>query len=225
MKIIPLIKDMHDIVVDIVSSYETRIDSIQSIFETNHQIFEGFQDSFFDTKREIEKVNTELRDRFARYGSLRKRDFDTMMQGILSSQDKKEKEVRNLLNNYIHEQKDMINSLRDNFSKIRHALDQGEVERIKESQEMIKRIFTKQEERKKEVTSKLETFQKGQQEMAKRLKNLLTKGREIRLNDLKSLLEEFKAQQKERIVHRQERRKQVIGMLGKFKKERIEAKA
>ena len=92
--------DLKDVVEDIVTSYEARIQSIASIFDTTHQIFEGFQDSFLDAKQEREKVNAELRENLARNESLRRKDFDNMMNSILSSQDGREKEVRNLLKDY-----------------------------------------------------------------------------------------------------------------------------
>ena len=83
----------------IISSYEDRIAGVQSIFDTTHELIEGFQDSFLDTKQEREKLKAELRENLAKSESLRKKDFDNMMQGILSAQEKKEKEVRDLLKN------------------------------------------------------------------------------------------------------------------------------
>lgn len=214
---------MKNIVEDIVSSYETRIESIESIFDTTHQLLADFQDSFLDTRQEREKLNSELRESLAKNESLRKKDFNNMMQGILSIQDEREKEARSILRNYLNEHKEMAFALRENLSKGKDALAKGEAERIKEFQEMIKGILAKQEERKDEVTSKLKEFQKEQQEMAKRLKELLTKGSQLRIRDLKSMLKEFKAQHKERIARQEERREEVCNMLGDFKKERVEA--
>lgn len=222
MKTMPLAEDMKNIVENIVSSYETRIQSVGAIFDATHQILQGFQDSLLDTKQEREKINTELRENLAKTESLRKKDFDNMMQGILSAQDERENEVRNLLNSYLNEQKEMAQALRENLEKFKDGLAKGEVERAKDFQGMIKEILAKQDERKEEITSKLKVFQKEQQEMAKRLKELLAKGRELRIMDLKSMLKEFKAQHKQRIVCQKERREEVCGMLGGFKKGRVE---
>ena len=87
---------MQDITEDIISSYDVRIQSIGNIFDTTHQLLNGFQNSFLDVKQERENVRTELRESLARNESLRKKDFDSMMQGILSTQDEREKEVRSL---------------------------------------------------------------------------------------------------------------------------------
>ena len=208
---------------DIVASYEDRIAGVQSIFDTTHQLIEGFQDSFLDTKQEREKLKAEVRENLAKSESLRKKDFDNMMQGILSAQEQKEKEVRDLLKNYLNEQRAMAHTLRDNLAEIKGALTKGEAVRVKEFQAIIKEILARQDERKDEVASGLKDFQKAQQEMAKRLKELLAKGSELRIKDLKSMLKEFQAQHKERIVRQEERRGEVRNLLGGFMKERAAA--
>ena len=233
MKAIPLAKDMNpdphisngmkDIVNDIVSSYEARIQGIGAIFDITHQILEVFQDSFLDTKQERGKVNAELRESLAQNESLRKKDFDNMMQGILSTQDEGEREVRNLLKGYLNEQKEMAQSLRDNLTKFKDSLARGEAQRVKEFQALIKEILAKQDERKDEVSSKLREFQKEQKELVSRLRELLARGGELRIKDLKLMLKEFNAQHKERVTRQEERRGEVRSMLGNFKKERMKA--
>ena len=214
---------MKNILEDAVRSHEWSIQSIEAILDTTRQLFEGFQDSFLDTKQEREKINGELGESLAQNECLRRKDFDNMMQGILSTQDEREKEVRNLLKTYLDEQKEMARALRENLQKFKDSIGKGEAQRVKEFQAMIKGILVKQDERKDKVTSKLKEFQKEQQEMAKRLKELLAKGRELRIRDLKLMLKEFNVQHKERVARQEERREEVRGMLGDFKKERSEA--
>ena len=214
--------DLKNVIEDIVSSYEARVQSIGSIFDDTYLIFGELQGSILDTRQEREKINTQLRDILARKESLRRKDFDNMMNDILSSQSRREKEVRNLLKDYFNDQKTMAQALRENLGKFKDVLIKGEVERVKEFQGLIKEILATQEERKEEVTSKLKGFQKEQQEMAKSLKELLAKGGELRIKDLKSMLREFQAQHKERIACKEERREKVHRMLSNFKKERTE---
>lgn len=216
MKAMPLSREMKGIVENVISSYEARIQSMEAIFDTTHQILHGFQDSFLDAKQE-EKITSELRESLAENESLRKKDFNNMMQGILSVQDEREKEVRNLLKGYLNGQKKVAQTLRDNLAKVKYVLVEGEIGRVKEFQEMIKEILIKQEERKDEVSSKLKEFQKEQQEMAKTLKELSAKGRELRIKDLKLMLKKFNAQHKERLARKEERREEVCSMLGDFK--------
>ena len=222
-KAMPLAEDMKNIVENIISSYEARIESIERIFYTTGQLLEGFQERLLDTREEREKVNAELRENLAKNESLRKKDFDNMMQDILSAQDQREKQVRSLLKNYLDEQKEVANALGENLSKVKDALAKGETQRVKEFQAAITEILKKQEQRKQTVSSELKEFQKNQQEMAKRLKELLGKGKELRIKDLKSMLAEFEIQHKERIAQQKERKKEVQNMLGGFKGERSEA--
>lgn len=219
-----LAEDMKNIVDDIISSYEIRIQSIGVIFDTTHQLLEGFHESFLDTKEEREKLSAELRENLAKNESLRRKDFDNMQQGILSIQDERGKEARSILKNYLNEHKEMAFALGENLSKVKDALANGEAQRVKEFQVLIKEILVKQDERKNEVTSQLKEFQKQQQELAKGLKELLAKGRELRIKDLKIMLKEFQGQHKGRIAGQIERRRDVRSTLDEFKKERLEAR-
>ena len=212
---------MKNIVDNIVSSYEARIQSIGTLFDTTHQILLGFQDSLLDTKQEREKLNAELRESLTKNESLRRKDFDNMMQGILLTQDEREKEVRNLLSSYLNEQKEMARALREDLGKFKNSLIKGEVRRVKEFQEMIKHILAKQEERKNEVTFRLKEFKKEQKVLASKLKELLAKGRDLRIRDFKKMLKEFKAHHEERLARQEERKLEVRQLLGEFKRGRI----
>jgi seryl-tRNA synthetase len=81
----------------------------------------------------------------------------------------------------------MAHSLRDNLAKIKDALAKEETQRVREFQTAIKDILAGQEEKKLEAVFRLEEFQKGQNEMTKRLKRLLAKGNELRIKDLKAV--------------------------------------
>jgi uncharacterized phage infection (PIP) family protein YhgE len=215
--------DLKNAVENAISSYETRIESVGAIFDTAHQILDDFQGAFLDNKEEGRKINTELRDTLAHNEHLRKKDFDSMTHGVLSAQEEREAEVKNSLKDYLNQQREMARTLRENLAKFKDALAKGDVQRVKEFQEMIKEVIANQDARKEEVTSKLKEFQKEQQEMAKRLKTLLAKGRELRIKDLKSMLQEFRAQHKERLAYQIERRKEVNKMLGRIKDKAPEA--
>jgi len=223
-------EDLNKVVGDIVASYEAKIENINSFFETTHLILDEFQDPLFDTKQEREAINTQLQDLLAKNEHLRKTDFNRMMCGILSIQVEKEKEIRNLVNSFLIEQKQMLNTLKDTLTKIKDALAKGEGVQVKESQKLMVELLTQQDKRKQEVASKLREFQKEQQEMTKRLLELLSKGRGLRIKDLKAMLREFQVQHKERLVHQEERKvevqkrkEEVHGMLVKFKKKRKES--
>lgn len=212
--------DTQNIVGDIISSYETRIQGVEALFQTTHQILQSFQDSVLDTRQEQERINGQLRESLAQNGSLRKKDFDKMMSVISSHQDQEEQEVRSLSKSYLNEQTNFVQELRESLRNFTEALARGEVQRVKEFRILIKEIFAKQEKRKEEVISNLKEFQKEQQETARMLKNLLAKGRELRIKDLKLMLAEFKRQHQNRVTHREKRCQEVKNLLGEFKTKR-----
>jgi len=218
----PEVLDLKNAAENVISSYETRIESVEAIFDTTHQILDEFQEAFLDNKEEGRKINTQLRDILAHSEHLRKKDFDNMTKGALSAQEEREAEVKNLLKGYLNQQREMARTVRENLAKFKNTLAKGDVQRVKEFQEMIKEVLANQDARKEEVTSKLKEFQKQQQELAKRLKTLLEKGRELRIKDLKEMLQEFRTQHKERLAHQIERKKEVNKKLGTFKQERKE---
>ena len=205
----PLAEEMKNIVDHIVSSYEARIQSIESLFDTTHHILQSFQYSLFDMKKERETINAELRENLAKNESLRRKDFDHMMEDIFLTQNEREKEVRNLLNRYLNEQKQMAKDLKENLKEFRDSLSKGEVQRVRDFQEMIKQILAKQDGRKKEVTFRLKKFKREQVVLASRLKDLLGKGNELQIKDFKSALKEYKGQMQERLVLQKERIKEI----------------
>lgn len=213
--------DLKNVVENVISSYETRIESVGTIFDATHQILDDFQEASLGNKEEGLKISAQLRDILAHNEHLRKKDFDSMTQGVLSAQEEREAEVKNLLKGYLNQQREMARTLRENLAEFKDALAKDDVQRVKEFHETIKEVITNQDARKEDVTSKLKEFQKEQQEMVKKLKELLAKGRDLRIKDLKSMLEEFNISHKERITRQEERGEEVQRMLGNFKKKRV----
>jgi hypothetical protein len=122
---------------DIVSSYEARIQTVETLFETTHQIFQGLQDSVLDAKQERQKISEQLRDSLAQNESLRRKDFDNMMSVISTDQDRKEQEVRSLSKTYLTEQTNLVQELRKSLRGFTDALANGEAQRVKEFHGLI----------------------------------------------------------------------------------------
>ncbi len=223
IKTMTLVTEKENVLDSIISSYEARIQSIETFFDTTGQIFQDFQESLLSTRAEREKINSQLRENLAQNGSLRKKDFDRMMGIISSHLDESEREVRQLSQKYLNEQTKLVQQLREGLRNFKDALTEGQAEKVKELQTVIKEILSKQNESKIEVTSKLKEFQQGQQQTSKMLKELLAKGEELRIRHFKAMLAEFKRQRAERIACQEQRRQKVRDMLGKFKAERTQA--
>jgi len=223
IKTMLLAAEKENVLEKVISSYEARIQSVEAFFDTTGHIFQDFQESLLSTRQEREKINNQLRENLAKNGSLRKKDFDRMMSVISSHLDESEQEVRGLSQKYLREQTKLVQQLREGLRNFKDALTEGQTEKVKELQTLIKEILTRQDESKIEVTSKLKEFQQGQQQTSKMLKELLTRGEELRIRDFKTMLAEFKRQRKERIACQERRRQKVKDMLGEFKAKRTEA--
>lgn len=218
----PEVLDLKEVVKDIISSYEKRIESISSIFDTSNLIVGDFQKSLLATKEEVEQANNQLRETLAKNGNLRKKDFDNMMQGIFKPQNEREKEMCGLLSNYLNEQKEITLALKDNFTKVRKALAKSENGKIKELLQTIKALIAKQDRKKEEFDRSFEELQKEQQETVTNIKALLVRGEKLRVKDLKEMLAQMKLQHEARIAQKFERREEVRSMLADFKKQRME---
>jgi hypothetical protein len=224
IKIMLLATEKENVLENIISSYEARIQSVEAFFEVTGQIFQDFQDSLLiSTRAEREKINNQLRESLAKNGSLRKKDFDGMMSVISSYLDQSEQEVRQLSHKYLNEQTKLVQQLRESLRNFKDALTEGQTEKVGELQTLIKEILTRQDESKIEVTSKLKEFQQGQQQTSEMLKDLLAKGEKLRIRDFKATLGEFKRQRAERITYQERRRREVKDMLSGFKAKRTEA--
>jgi hypothetical protein len=219
----PVATDKDNILESVISSYEARIQSIDVFFETAGRIVKDFQDSLLNTRAEREKINNKLRESLARNASLRKKDFDKMINIISSYTEQSEQEVRQLSRKYLGEQAKLMRQLKEGLRKFRDALTEGRVEKVRELQVLIREILSKQNESKNKVTSKLEQFRQGQRQTSKMLNKLLAKGEKLRIRDFKEMLAEFKKQRQKREACREQRRRQVRDMLGRFKAERTEA--
>lgn len=212
-----------EILNDVVSSYETRIklQNLQSIFDNTLQIIKDFQNSTIKTKYEIDKTNTELRENLAKKQSLRKKDFDNMMNGFLLSYEENEgNEIKNLLNIYFKEQEEIAGDLMENLIKVKEAIAKNDVQKVREFYGVIKKIVTSQEQRKNEVVFKLKEFQKEQKEVMERLRGFLAKGEELRIRDFKEMLDGFKKQKADRKAEIEKRRNEVRDMLLEFRENR-----
>lgn len=214
--------ELKNIVETLISSYESRIDSVSSIPDNAYLMLADFQNSILDTKKEREKVNSELRDTLAKNGNLRKKDFDRMMQSVVSPQDRKEKKIRGLLTGYFNDQKKIAIALKDYFVKVKDALAKGEIEHIKELLGAIKALMAEQDKKKERLALKLKEMQKEEEDVVTKVKALLVKGRQLHIRDLKEMLLQIRHKHEERITQRLERRKEIRGMLADFKKQRIE---
>ena len=131
-----------------------------------------------------------------------------MMKDILSSQDEREKQVKDLLRTFLEEQKEMAQTIKKNLAE-------GEKVRIDDFKKMLQDIQTSQKVGENEVNMMLKEFQKEHKEMVESLRVFLDKGEAIRIKDFKEMIKNIRSRQVERA-------NEVRGKLDEFRKERQE---
>lgn len=167
--------DMGHLAREIVASYEARISSVEQIIEAIHERLEGF-------KSQSQEVRAQLREALAKAASLRRRDFDAMMKGILARQEECEKRVKETVRGYLQEQRALAASLKE-------ALVRVETDRIGTVKELLAEIAARRLEREREVKALLADFQREQGEMISALRGLLTNGGSIGIKDFKAAMQ------------------------------------
>jgi seryl-tRNA synthetase len=159
---------------EVIASYEARISWVERIVEATHEMLETF-------RRQREAMRAQLRETLARVASLRRRDFDAMMEGILVRQEERERAIKETIKDYLAEQRALAAALKE-------ALARGEAERIGTVKELLKGIEARREEREREVRTLLADFQSEQDELVRALHGLLSNGSSVRVVEFKATL-------------------------------------
>ena len=137
-------RNLKDLAGDIIASYEARVKVVGDIIGDTHKAMDDF-------KEKRETMAEELQEVLAKCESLRKKDFDRMMADIVSRQNEREKEVRNMLETFRKEE-EMV------AEKLKTLLAKGEEIRIKDFKKMMADI-RRDQERKAKATGESVTGQ------------------------------------------------------------------
>ncbi|MCX6233337.1 MAG: hypothetical protein NT175_01235 [Bacteroidetes bacterium] len=190
--------DMDRFFENVIISYEDRIQKIQTAFqsseditESSHFLFDNVHNSLNELKKERDILNARLCETLAKNGSLRKKDYNTMMAGILSALDEKEKEAGNQFLSFIEAQKEMAQSLKKTILDLKDIAAQNAGEKITLVKEQLSQISKQQEMRKETVMKIFMDFQKMHNRMMECLENLLEKGGHILIKDIKTVKDQI----------------------------------
>jgi len=165
---------------EVVASYEARVSSVEQIIEATHEMLET-------SRNQREAMRGQLRETLSRVASLRKRDFDGMMQGILARQEARERAVKEAMRGYLTEQRALAEALKE-------ALTGGEAEQIGAIKGLLERIAARREAREREIKTLLAEFQSKQTVMVQALGGLLSNGGSVRVKEFKATLMAIQSQ-------------------------------
>jgi hypothetical protein len=216
-------------VLELITSYESRIATVEELMTTAYQATETSGGSFNILDKERERLKTGLQKTLARNCSLRKRDFDCLLEQLLSDSNKnrqaieeEQSRVRVKVKEYLNEQKQLANFLRQQIVElVKENMEKGCLDavigKIKASYEDTgQRLFAML----RDFQQRLKDFQREQEEINRKLQRLVERGESLSLEDLRHF-EAEEALQK-RTMDRELRRGEVERLLSHFRQQRQE---
>ena len=190
--------DLDSFFKSIITSYEDRIQKIQNAFqssenitESTHNLFDHVHHSLSNLKAEREMVNSRLCEILAKNGSLRKKDYNTMMSGILGFLELKEKDAESQFSNFIESQKDTAKILKNSILDIKDMASPDGAQKISIIKEQLVQISQQQESSKQAVIKTFMDFQQLHNKTMEYLENLLEKGDQIVIHDIKKIKDQI----------------------------------
>jgi len=141
-------EEMTHLARELADSYEARISSVEQIIAGTHEMLETF-------RSQREAMRSRLREALARAASLRKRDFDTMMEGILARQEAREMQIKETMRDYLQEQRLLAATLKEILSahlgRTQAEPARRDAKRAGAVEELLGGIMAKRQGREREV--------------------------------------------------------------------------
>lgn len=188
-------REIEDFLEEIISSYETRITKIESVFQTSeninetcHFLFDNVKNSLKEFRNERDILNIKLREKLAKNGSFRKKDYDVLMEDIVSTLEEKEKETLIEFLHYIEAQKEMAQVIKFSLLGIKEANFSQAKEKMSSVKLLLSKILKQQETRKRTLVNSFSDLQHLHNKMTGCLIGLLEKGDEIQVKDIKEII-------------------------------------
>ena len=216
-------------VLDLITSYESRIATVEELMTTAYQATETSDGSFDILDEERERLKTGLQKTLTKNCSLRRKDFNRLIERVLSDSNKnreaiqeEQSRVREKVKEYLDEQKQLASYLRQQLVELtQEKMDKGCLDavigKIKASYEDTgQRLFAML----RDFQQRLKDFQREQEAINHKLQRLVDRGESLSLEDLRQL-EAAKACQ-DRKSDRELRREEVDRLLSHFRQQRQE---
>ncbi len=155
---------------EMVASYVTRLTAVSQIINDANDLLSKGRDD----QSSLEKS---LRDILAETSSLRKKDFDEMMAGVMDEQTTREEAIRAALKRFVDEQTALANKLKD-------ELKNGNIESIRSIQSAIEKGLS-------QTMQLITDLRNEEQTLLRRLKMLVKMGPKLKVTDFKKAVKEM----------------------------------
>lgn len=195
---------MRAILEKVIDSYDLQVKTITALISQVIQLLKTFH-------LEQEELLVELRNILAKAASLRKRDFEEMIEDIRTQRRLREAEVIQIVENFLREEKAMI-------AELRLFLNSEQPPGIADFMAIKENILALQKTREREVSTALKNFYLEQEELGSAIKRLLSKGNGIRIKDFKDTIKGIR-------TYWRQRKNEVANMFEEFEMVRGEVEA
>lgn len=172
------------VVDNILDSYEARVKVVAKVMKETTALLERLS-------KEQGEMALQLRDTLAKKESLRKRDFDLLLEDVVLRNLDKGKKVNEVLENFRKEEEAMV-------ARLRNILTGAETIKLSEFRLLSKELLERLDRSEKEASEVLRSFHIEQEELAACLRKLVEKGDQIRTKDFKAMTENLRLRQLEK---------------------------
>jgi hypothetical protein len=218
-------------VLDLITSYESRIATVEELMTTLYQATVTSDGNFDILDEERERLKTGLQKTLAKNCSLRRKDFNQLVEAVLFDSNKKKgaieeerSRVREKVKEYLNDQKQLANNLRQQLVELaREKTDKNGLDTV------MGNIRAMYEDKGQQLLAilrdfqlHLEAFRKEQEEINRKLQRLVDRGESLSLEDLRQF-EAARAYQ-DRKANRELRREEVDRLLARFGQQRQESR-
>ena len=183
---------LNDFIENLISSYESRLKSIETVFnqsdaitESSFDLLRNFSNSLKTYRTERDEVNSRLRENLAQNGSLRKKDYNRIMESVLNKLNEKELETENYFCQFIEDQKNMMQSLKKGIFEAKDNLQNNNTEKINMFRQELNQIAGELETKKEIVIQHFIDYQSVHQKTIEKFKMLLAKEDRVFVKEVK----------------------------------------
>ncbi|MEI6692563.1 MAG: hypothetical protein WCL43_07540 [Chlorobium sp.] len=184
---------MDGMTVEMGDSDELRIKKIQNAFQSSenikescHILVDSVENSLEYLRERRTVVSSRLCEALAKKESLRKKDYNNIMDDIYRLLEEKENNAKINFLNYIEDQKQFTQSLKNIILNITDYNIAEVADKNKQLKEELSEIAELQEKRKETVIKILTDFQETHNKVMEYLESLLEKGDAINIRDIKN---------------------------------------
>lgn len=154
----------------VVTSFESEIAAVELLINKGLDVLDGY-------RQEEEAIRGNLRESFASIGSLRRKDFDDVMERILAFQTEREAEIKKLIRGCLARQKDLA-------GRLKRSLAEGILEEADRCKKELSEIIEKAKE---EVVA----FQVEQERIRKTLTQLEMNKEKVSAREFKQVIQDL----------------------------------